>query len=147
MRLPQLPRYGPAARWYDLLSGERPVYRAGREAGIARLGLHQESRVLDVGCGTGLNFPRLRELAGAGGAVVGVDASAAMLRVATQRIEDNGWTNVAVHQADAGELAAILPAEEPLDAVLFTYSLFIIAPWRAAFAQARGLLRPGGRLV
>ena len=123
------------------------MYRVGREAGIARLGLHQGSRVLDVGCGTGLNFPRLRELVGAGGTVVGVDASPAMLRVATQRIEANGWTNVTVHQADAAELAAVLDGGESFDAVLFTYSLSIIASWRSAFAQARGRLRPGGRIA
>ncbi len=55
MRYPHLRRYGPAARWYDLLSGERPVYRVGRVAGVGQLRLREGSRVLDIGCGTGLN--------------------------------------------------------------------------------------------
>lgn len=147
MRRPHLPRYGPAARWYDLLSGERPVYRAGRVAGVDQLGLRERDRVLDIGCGTGLNFPLLRALVGAGGTVIGVDASAAMLQGARSRIADHGWSNVEVHHGDAADLSTIIGNVESFDAVLFTYSLSIIGAWRSVFSQACALTRPGGRVV
>ena len=141
-----LHRYGPAARWYDVLSVERPVYRAGRVLGIDRLGLRAGDRVLDVGCGTGLNFPVLREAVGPGGAVVGVDASEPMLERARARIARTRWSNVAVHRGDAADLTQLLGNEGPFDAALFTYSLSIIAQWRSAFDQAADQLRPGGRV-
>ena len=49
-------RYGVGARWYDVLSGERPVYRTGRLAGISLLDLSPGDAVVDLVCGTGLNL-------------------------------------------------------------------------------------------
>ncbi len=143
MKRPELPRYGPAARWYDVLSAERPVYRVGRVAGIEALGLRARDRVLDVGCGTGLNFPLLRDAVGPTGAVVGVDASGPMLVGAQQRIARNGWSNVVVHRGDAAELAGVVDPRAPFDAALFTYSLSVIGGWEAAWRQTLTLLRPG----
>lgn len=138
-------RYSGGARFYDVLSLERPVYRPGRVAGISALGLRPGDRVLDVGCGTGLNLPILRAGVGPGGSIVGVDASTAMLRQARSRIRRAGWTNVAVLQGDAANLPAQVTAHGPVDAVLFTYSLSVIGDWRRAWAQAMAMLRPGGR--
>jgi 2-polyprenyl-3-methyl-5-hydroxy-6-metoxy-1,4-benzoquinol methylase len=44
---------------YDVLSLEWPIYRAGRRSGIGMLRLQSGDRVLDIGCGTGLNFAML----------------------------------------------------------------------------------------
>ncbi len=143
----RIPRYGLGARFYDVLSAERPVYRAGRLAAIAGLRLHPGARVLDVGCGTGLNLPLLIDAVGTRGAVVGVDASGAMLAQARERITAGGWDNVTLHQGDAADLVALLRGEAPFDAVLYTYSLSIITGWRQSWAQALTLAKPGARLA
>ncbi len=75
----RLPRYSLGARFYDGRSGERPVYRAGRLRGIAALHLSPGARVLDVGCGTGLNLAPVLSRIGPAGRVLGVDRSDAML--------------------------------------------------------------------
>lgn len=149
MRVPPLriPRYGVGARFYDVLSAERPVYRTGRLAAVSGLRLHPGARVLDVGCGTGLNLPLLLDAVGERGAVVGVDASAAMLAQARERVDVGGWDNVTLYQGDAAELGTLLDDEEPFDAVLYTYSLSIITDWQRSWTQALALTKPGGRLA
>ena len=65
MRRPQ--RYTSFAPAYDVLSGEWPVYRAGRITGIGALRLRLGAVVLDIGCGTGLNIPLIRAAVGPAG--------------------------------------------------------------------------------
>jgi SAM-dependent methyltransferase len=99
--------YDQGARFYDAISGERLVYRRGRVTGIKLLGLQKGDTVLDVGCGTGLNFALLVEAVGASGRVIGLDRSAAMLAMAHQRITANAWSNVSAVQADARDFSAL----------------------------------------
>lgn len=129
VRITRPARYTGGARLYDLLAGERPVYRAGRRLGIAELQLQPGARVLDVGCGTGLNFPLLLDAVGPSGALVGVDASGSMLSRARARRETGGWSNVTLVEADAALLDAALSrstASGLFDAALLSYSLSII---------------------
>ncbi|MEV8249611.1 methyltransferase domain-containing protein [Microbacterium sp. NPDC076768] len=146
--------YTSGARMYDVVSGE-PVYRPGRVAGISMLGLELGDVVLDLGCGTGLNFELLRAAVGPYGQVIGLDRSQEMLSVAQRRIDNNGWNNVSLVQADATAFTLDdLPAER-IDAVLATYSLSVVDDPAAAWERARavirktervcGTVRPGGK--
>jgi ubiquinone/menaquinone biosynthesis C-methylase UbiE len=140
-----IPRYRLGAWAYDVVSMERLVYRPGRRAAIEALELNPGARVLDVGCGTGLNFPYVTAAVGTAGALVGVDASRAMLRAARQRIARDNWLNVTLVPGDAARLDDLVAGE--FDAVLFTYSLSVIGQWRTAWQHAWTLLRPGGRVA
>ena len=71
-------RYRYFATVYDVLSGEWPIYRAGRVAGVSDLDPRPGQAVLGVGCGTGLNYPLLARAVGPTGRIVGLDAPAAM---------------------------------------------------------------------
>jgi len=135
-----------------VVSFERPVYRAGRVAAIEALHLRPGERVLDVGCGTGLNLPLLVAAVGPTGTVVGLDASPDMLAQARGRVQRAGWTSVRLVRGDAAEAGAlvrpVLPApDQSVDVVLFTYSLGVITDWQAAWDRALSLLRPGGRVA
>lgn len=140
-------RYSVGARAYDVLSAERPVYRAGRLLGVQRCGLRTGDRVVDLACGTGLNTPLLLERVGASGTVIGIDASADMLAVARDKADRFGWQGAQFCEGDAGRLAEVLPDVIDVDAVIVSYALSIIDDWRAAFEQALALVRPGGRIV
>ncbi|MCG7418528.1 methyltransferase domain-containing protein [Microbacterium sp. ACRRU] len=145
-----LRRYGLGARWYDVLSGERWVYRAGREAGISLLHPRPGDVVLDLGCGTGLNFAALLTAVGPRGRVIGVDRSPDMLDMARRRVGAAGWSDrVDLVEADA---AALDPAEirdrtdgRGADALLSTYALSVFGEREAAWARAVAAVRPGGR--
>ncbi len=137
--------YDWGARVYDALSGERLVYRRGRIAGIDLLGLREGDKVLDVGCGTGLNFPLLAEAVGPTGRVIGLDRSSAMLTMASRRITDNTWSNVTTVHADATDFSALDVGVDRVDAVIATYSLSVIRDWPAAWGCMAELLHPGGR--
>lgn len=149
-------RYSSGARLYDLLSAEWPVYRVGRTAAIELLAPRPGERVLDLGCGTGLNHGLLDAAVGPGGAdgadgaVLGVDRSRQMLAVARARAQRHGLRSVRVIEADATELDPAAAREAlggPADIVLATYTLSIMSDPAAAWARALAVARPGARLA
>ena len=144
MKIPELPRYGAGAAFYDVLSCEKAVYRVGRVRAVDQLALKEGDYVLDIGCGTGLNFPHLRARIGPQGFIVGVDASETMLAQAQRKFQPS--ENVSLVHGDAGELDDLI-TRWTFDAVIVTYALSIIPDWRAAWAGARKHTRPGGRLA
>lgn len=148
-------KYTRFAPFYDALSGEYPVYHAGRRLGVDALDPRRGQQVLDVGCGTGLNFPLLQERIGAGGTIVGIDRSAEMLTQAQRRAEARGWHNVILVQAD---MVLLSPADireriqdaggaAGSDATLATYSLSLMGDWPRAWENMTGLLKPYGARV
>jgi ubiquinone/menaquinone biosynthesis C-methylase UbiE len=114
-----------------------------RRKAAMRLGLSRGDSVLDIGCGTGVNFPYLREAVGPTGRIYGVDISTGMLRKATARRDAHGWDNVELRECDV--LDYVSPA--PLDGVLFSLSYNTMPHHRDVLRHAWEQLRPGGRLV
>jgi ubiquinone/menaquinone biosynthesis C-methylase UbiE len=116
----------------------------GRRRAVDLLNLRPDASVLEIGCGTGLNFRLvLDRLDPARGRLVGLDFSADMLHRAERRIASRGWRNVELIQADATQLAL----GRRFDAILFAYSLTMIPDWRAALRRAHDHLAPAGRVV
>ncbi len=147
-------RYRSSARFYDLISAEWPVYRAGRVAAINLMALRPGHHVLDIGCGTGLNFPHLQQRIGPTGSITGVDASAQMLRQARRRADSAGWSNVRLIEADATALDADtldagwgFDVRGGFDAVISTYALSLMADWRLAVSLMVAVTRTGGRVA
>lgn len=93
--------------------------------------------ILDAGCGTGRN---LRPLLLAGSAVVGIDLSYAMLRVARRRVEG---APVALADLEGG-----LPfASGAFDAVLCALIGEHLSDLRGVFDEFYRVLKHGGRLI
>lgn len=116
----------------------------GRRQAAQRLGLRPDSHVLEIGCGTGLNFRYILEhLDPRAGELVGVDFSPHMLSRAARRVAAHGWPNVELLERDA----TTLDLGRRFDAILFGYSIALIPDWPTALLRARDHLRPAGRLV
>ncbi|WP_269045441.1 class I SAM-dependent methyltransferase [Paenarthrobacter sp. Z7-10] len=122
--------------------------------GITALAPRTGQQVLDVGCGTGLNFSLLQQRVGTSGTIVGIDRSADMLNMARRRATARGWNNVILVQADMvlldpRSIAARIEesgGSAASDAALATYSLSLMGDWTRAWANMTALLGPGGRL-
>src|ERR1700712_1415570 len=75
--------YRKKAKHYDITSRFYPApgypQRAQRLGAVEALGLRPGDRVIDIACGTGLNFPLIEAAIGPDGRIVGVDLTDAML--------------------------------------------------------------------
>jgi demethylmenaquinone methyltransferase/2-methoxy-6-polyprenyl-1,4-benzoquinol methylase len=139
--------YRKKAKHYDVTSRLYPApgypQRAQRLRAVQALGLRAGDSVIDMACGTGLNFPLLQEAVGPDGRIVGVDLTDAMLARAQDRTEANGWRNVSLVQADAAGFD--FPAE--VDAILSTYALTQVPECARVIAHGAAALSGGGRWV
>jgi ubiquinone/menaquinone biosynthesis C-methylase UbiE len=137
--------YRKKARHYDLTSRLYPApgypQRTQRLRAVQALGLRPGDTVIDMACGTGLNFPLLQQAVGPGGRIVGVDLTDAMLARAQDRIKANGWSNVSLEQADA--VGYGFPAGA--DAILSTYALTQVPECAEVIAHGAAALAAGGR--
>jgi ubiquinone/menaquinone biosynthesis C-methylase UbiE len=137
--------YRKKAKHYDVTSRLYPApgypQRAQRLQAVRALGLRPGDTVVDMACGTGLNFRLLEMVVGPRGRIIGVDLTDAMLARAQTRIETNGWGNISLVQADAS--AFDFPAE--VDAILSTYAMTQVPECAEVIAHGAKALSGGGR--
>lgn len=120
----------------------------GREEELRRrtaqsLELSKGDAVLDLACGTGLNFPYLEEAVGEEGRIFGFDYSKEMLEAAKKRIKENDWKNIRLIQGNAAELAL----EEKVEGVISTLGISAIFPYQKALERAVSTLKDGGKIA
>ena len=92
--------------WYDLIS---PLYDIGatgsgrpRREAVAQLRLEAGDVILDLACGTGLNFPFVEAVIGTGGLLVGLDYSSGMLAKARPEYSVKGGATSASFRPTPG---------------------------------------------
>lgn len=99
--------------------------------------------VVDLGCGTGLNFSLLQEQVGARGKIIGVDLTDAMLDAASVRLAAHGWSNVELVKSDAADYA--FPSA--VGGILSTFALTLVAEFDDVIRNGASALLPGRRFV
>ncbi len=100
-------------------------------------------RVVDVGCGAGIDSLIAARMVGPSGEVIGVDMTPGMLDRARTSAAEGGFSNVSFH----GGLAESLPVDDGWADVVISNGVLNLFPDKLAGLQEMArVLRPGGRL-
>jgi len=127
----------------DLMSGG--LHRAWKRFALARTGLREGQRALDVAGGSGDLAAGLARQVGDSGRVVLSDINAAMLRRGRRRMLDRGLApRVSCVLADAEKLPF---RRAGFECVTIGFGLRNVTDKAGALASMRRVIRPGGRLL
>jgi ubiquinone/menaquinone biosynthesis C-methylase UbiE len=121
---------------YDADALQRLVYRPAQDLALAELKASDVSRVLDVGCGTGIFATRMCEALGA--EVIGCDLSSGMLEHAAARSDRVTWV--------LGDSSRLPLSGGAVDALVCTEA-FHFFDQLTALAEFRRVLSPRGLLL
>ncbi len=133
-------RYDITANLYYLLGFREWSYR---KKAVRALRLSPGDTVVEIGCGTGLNFSLLQKAIGPTGHIIGVDLTEAMLTQARERAERAGWQNVDIVHSDA----AAYDFPPGINGILSTFALTLVPEFDQVIERGARALEPGGRWV
>jgi demethylmenaquinone methyltransferase/2-methoxy-6-polyprenyl-1,4-benzoquinol methylase len=133
-------RYDFTANLYYLIGFREWAYR---KKAVNALRLSRRDTVVEIGCGTGLNFKLLQQAVGPQGHIIGVDLTDGMLQQARARIEQEAWTNVELVECDASTYE--FPSE--VGGILSTFALTLVPEYDAVIEHGATALRDGKRWV
>ncbi len=139
--------YRKLAKRYDLLVQILRLFglklEQCRQDTIRALALKPGDSVVELGCGTGLNFAHVQQAVGSEGKIIGVDLTGAMLDVARERIAREGWSNIELVQADLAEWQFPIG----VTGVYSTLALTLVPDYDMIIKRASHALKPEGRLA
>ena len=134
-----LEQYRRRAGVYDW---ELKLFEPIRRLAISRLALGPGDVVFDVGCGTGLSLPMLKQRVGPKGRIVGIEQSPEMFEQARRRVARARWARVTLMCSPVEDADLRVQA----DAALFHFTHDILRR-PEAIANVIGHLKPGARVV
>ena len=132
--------YDWAANLYYLIGLREYKYR---KLAVRQLRLKPGDTVIEIGCGTGLNFPLLVRAVGPTGKVIGVDLTDKMLEQARTRVTKHNWTNVELVHMDASKY--LFPTG--VNSIISTFAITLIPDYDEIIRRGAAALAPGGRMV
>ncbi|HSG45488.1 MAG TPA: methyltransferase domain-containing protein [Anaerolineales bacterium] len=116
---------------------------AYRRMAVKALMLQPGDTVLELACGTGINFPLFQRYIGSTGHIIGVDITDAMLEQAKKRVASQEWENVTLAQHDASTYK--IPSNAKV--VFSSYALSIFPDPKQVLTNIADSLAPGSRLT
>lgn len=144
--------YDKISLFYDFISNW--YYKKARNYAIGELKLKKGKTVLNVPCGTGVNFEYFQHYLGNSGSIIGIDLSKGMIDQAKRKIKQNGWDNIEldlknVKDIDLAWLTKYLEQGRQIgiDAIFCDLGLSGFPEWRNTIDNMVSLLNPNGRIV
>ena len=122
--------YDISANLYYLLGFREFAYRA---LAIRALNAQRGDTIVEIGCGTCLNFRLLREEVGSEGKIIGVDLTPEMLAEARNRVSRNNWSNIELVQDDAGTYQF----PDRIDGVISTFAITLVPEYDLIIKKRR----------
>ncbi|GJL53054.1 MAG: hypothetical protein NPIRA02_01860 [Nitrospirales bacterium] len=132
--------YNFTANLYYLIGFREYAYR---QMAVNELHLKPGQTVVEVGCGTGLNFSLLQREVGPTGKIIGIDLTDAMLEQAHQRVRKERWVNVELVQTDA----AAYQFPQLINGILSTFAITLIPEYDRIIKHGAEALAQKGRFV
>lgn len=142
--------YDRFSKIYNLISSKR-YYHKIRQFAINQLDIQKGDMILNVPCGTGVNFSYFNKYLQNSGKVIGVDLSEGMLIKAKKLIHKKGYTNFEIIKKDVTTLneswrESILNNEK-FDLILCDLGLSGFPNWKDVIKNLYSLLKEDGKLV
>jgi SAM-dependent methyltransferase len=134
---------GYSDEWFDSVPEESVAAFAGTGNPFSLGALKDGERVVDVGCGGGIDSLIAARMVGPDGYVVGVDMTPAMLARARGSAAGGGFSNV---DFKAGFAESLPVADEWADVVISNGVLNLFPDKLAGLCEMWRVLKPGGRL-
>lgn len=125
---------------YDTTAVNSLTYR---KQAIQILNLKSGDTVIDLGCGTGLNFSLLQQVVGSKGKIIGVEGVKAIVDQAWQRVRAEGWSNVELIQSKS--VSFQYPTK--VDGIISTFVVPLLYQWERISQNGCNALAPGKRWV
>lgn len=132
--------YDVSANLYYLIGFRENRYR---KIAVDKLELQRGDKVLEIGCGTGLNFRFLQDAVGEEGKIIGVDLTQEMLLKAKERSEAKGWNNIELVHADI----ANYEFPQNTNGILSTFALTLVAEYEEVISRVSLSLDSRGKMV
>ena len=128
--------------YLDAVTAQSEMRRYKRKT-YQLVGASPGARLLDIGCGTGDDVRALADLVGAGGQVVGLDFSSAIVEEARRRV---GGTTMPI-ELRVGDVHALDLPDDGFDGCRADRVFMHLADPARALAEMIRVTRPGGRIV
>lgn len=134
---------GYAEQWFEGIPEASIASFAGTGNPFSLGVLHAGERVVDVGCGAGIDSLIAARMVGPAGCVVGVDMTPSMLARARESAAQGEFTNVRFHEG----LAESLPVPDGWADIVISNGVLNLFPDKfGALQEMARVLKPGGRL-
>ncbi len=129
--------------WLEGLS-ERAIESFAGTGNPFKLGdICAAEKVVDAGCGVGLDCLIAAKMAGADGEVIGIDMTQEMVGKARENVKASGFKNISVQE---GIFEALPVADGWADVVISNGAINLAPDKDEVFREMNRVLKPGGRL-
>jgi len=134
--------YGKVPFIYNLFSNFFGKFL--KQKAINKLDLKPGDRVLEIACGTGLNFKLIENIIGSKGEITAVDYTEQMLKHAKKLMQRKKWKNITLIKSDA---ANTMLKQNYFDAAISTLGFSSIPDHKKALKNTISSLKKGKKLV